>query len=249
MCLRWMMEATPKLGIIPAVILGNWTRDAFRAAIFLMLQIDSATTAIACMGNTKNQVQAHLREAWLAIPEAQRKERLEPLLAHQTNPDKLITLAAEKGLPQEQLPAMQGTRTDWRSDATRGAKTQLNAQASNAEGRELHRSTTDEELQRAQKRLRVAQTARDAARLTYETRFFELQGTPPPPEGLRSPGSRSPSNIKSASSLAMTFQAPVLEFNDTQRDALLSGLARPRLSRVTDLAQPTDLGISIDSQI
>ena len=106
------------------------------AGFILMLQIDSATTAIACMGNTKNQVQAHLREAWLAIPEAQRKERLEPLLAHQTNPDKLITLAAEKGLPQEQLPAMQGTRTDWRSDATRGARTQLNAQASNAGGRD-----------------------------------------------------------------------------------------------------------------
>ena len=200
MCLRWMMEATPQLGIIPAVILGNWTRDAFRAAIFLMLQIDSATTAISCMGNTKNQVQTHLKEAWLAIPEEQQKERLAPLLAHQTNPDKLITLAAEKGLLQEQLPAMQGTRTDWRSDATRGAKTQLNAQASNAGGRELHRSTTDEELQRAQKRLRVAQTARDAARLTYETRFFELQLTPRPPEGLQSLGSRSPSNIKSASS-------------------------------------------------
>ena len=243
------MEATPELGTIPPLILTNWTRAAFRSGFFLMLQIDSANTSIACMGNTKNQVQAHLREAWLAIPEAQRKERLEPLLAHQTNPNKLITLAAEKGLPQEQLPAMQGTRTDWRSDATREAKTQLNAQASNAGGRELHRSTTDEELQRAQKRLRVAQTARDAARLTYETRVFELQGTPPPPEGLRSPGSRSPSNIKSASSLAMTFQAPVLEFNDTQRDALLSGLARRRLSRVTDLAQPIDLGISIDSQI
>ena len=76
----------------------------------------------------------HLREAWLAIPEAQRKERLEPLLAHQTNPDKLITVAAEKGLRQEQLPAMQGTRTDCWSDATRGARMQLNAQASNAGG-------------------------------------------------------------------------------------------------------------------
>ena len=136
MCLRWMLEAAPKLGTIPAVILGNWTRDAFRAAIFLMLQIDSATTAIACMGNTKNQVQAHLREAWLAVPAAQRKERLEPLLAYQTKPDNIVTLAAERGLPQEQLPAMQGTRTDWRSDATRGARTQLNAQASNAGGRD-----------------------------------------------------------------------------------------------------------------
>ena len=243
------MEATPELGSIPPLILTNWTRPAFRSGFFLMLQIDSAHTSIACMGNTKNQVQAHLREAWLAVPEAQRKERLEPLLAHQTNPDKLITLAAEKGLPQEQLPAMQGTRTDWRSDATRGANAQLIAQASNAEGRELHRSTPDEELERAAKRLRVAQTARDAARLTYETRFFELQLTPRPPEGLRSPGSRSPSNINSASSLAMTFQAPVLELNSTQRDALPSELACGRLSRVTDLAQPIDLGISIDSQI
>ena len=84
------MEATPELGTIPAVTLGNFTRDAFRSGFFLMLQIDSAPTAIACMGSTKNQVQAHLREAWLAIPEAQRKERLEPLLAHQTNPDKLL---------------------------------------------------------------------------------------------------------------------------------------------------------------
>ena len=237
------------MGTIPPLILNSWSRPAIRSGLFLMLQIDSANTSIACMGNTKNQVQAHLREAWLAVPAAQRKERLEPLLAYQTKPDKIVTLAAERGLPQEQLPAMQGTRTDWRSDATRGAKTQLNAQASNAGGRELHRSTTDEELQRAQKRLRVAQTARDAARLTYETRFFELQGTPPPPEGLRSPGSRSPSNINSASSLAMTFQAPVLELNSTQRDALPSELARGRLSRVTDLAQPIDLGISIDSQI
>ena len=243
------MEATPELGTIPPLILNSWSRPAIRSGLFLMLQIDSANTSIACMGNTKNQVQAHLREAWLAVPAAQRKERLEPLLAYQTHSDKIVTLAAERGLPQEQLPAMQGTRTDWRSDATRGAKTQLNAQASNAEGRELHRSTPDEELERAAKRLRLAQTARDAARLTYETRFFELQVTPPPPEGLRSPGSRSPSNINSASSLAMTFQAPVLEFNDTQRDALLSGLARRRLSRVTDLAQPIDLGISIDSQI
>ena len=237
------------MGTIPPLILTNWTRPAFRSGFFLMLQIDSAHTSIACMGNTKNQVQAHLREAWLAVPAAQRKERLEPLLAYQTKSDKIVTLAAERGLPQEQLPAMQGTRTDWRSDATRGANAQLIAQASNAEGRELHRSTPNEELERAAKRLKLAEAARDAARLTYETRLFELQLTPPPPEGLRSPGSRSPSNINSASSLAMTFQAPVLELNSTQRDALPSELARGRLSRVTDLAQPIDLGISIDSQI
>ena len=217
-----------------------------------MLQIDSANTSIACMGNTKNQVRAHLIEAWLAVPAAQRKERLEPLLAHQTNPDKLITLAAEKGLPQEQLPAMQGTRTDGRLDATRGARTLLNAQASNAGGRELRRITTDEEFDHVQKRLRVAQTERDADQLTYETRCFELQGTPLPPEGLLhpgSPGSRSQSSINSASSSATTFQAPLLEFNVTHRDELLSGLAVPRLSRVRDLAQPNELGISIDTQI
>ncbi len=100
------MEATPELGTIPPLILTNWTRPAFRSGFFLMLQIDSANTSIACMGNTKNQVQAHLREAWLAVPAAQRKERLEPLLAYQTKPDNIVTLAAERGLPQEQLPAM-----------------------------------------------------------------------------------------------------------------------------------------------
>ena len=105
---------------IPAVILGTWSQSAFRSALFLMLLVDSACVAIACMGSTKKQVHTHLIDAWLSIHPDQQKERLAPLLAHQTNPDKLITLAAEKGLPQEQLPAMQGTRTDGRSDATRG---------------------------------------------------------------------------------------------------------------------------------
>ncbi len=172
---------------------------------------------------------------------------MEPLLAHQTNPDKLITLAAEKGLPQEQLPAVQGTRTDGRLDATRGARTQLNAG-----GRELRRITTDEELGHVQQRLRVAQTERDAAQFTYETRILELKSMPLPPEQLLppgSPGSKSQSSINSASPSATSLQAPLLETNDTHRDELLSKLAVPLLSRVRDLAQPNELGISIDTQI
>ena len=251
MCLRRMMEASD-VKSIPAVILGTWSQSAFRSALFLMLQIDSAGVAIACMGSTKKQVHTHLIDAWLSIHPDQQKERLAPLLAHQTNPDKLITLAAEKGLPQEQLPAMQGTRTDGRLDATRGARTLLNAQASNAGGRELRRITTDEELDHVQKRLRVAQTERDAAQLTYETRILELQGTPLPPEQLLppgSPGSKSQSSISSASPSATSLQAPLLESQDTHRDELLSELAVPLLSRVRDLAQPNELGISIDTQI
>ena len=69
------------------------------------------------MAGTK-QVQAHLREAWLAIPQAQQVERLKPLLDHQTQPIMIITFTEAKGLSQEQLPAMQGTRVDWRSDNT-----------------------------------------------------------------------------------------------------------------------------------
>ena len=73
------------------------------------------------MGGTK-QVQAHVREAWLAITQAQQVERLKPLLDHQTQPIMIIimiiTFTEAKGLPQEQLPAMQGTRVDWRSDNT-----------------------------------------------------------------------------------------------------------------------------------
>ena len=105
------------------------------------------------MGNTKTQVYAHLREAWLAIPQAQRKERLEPLLAHHTNPNKINASVAEKGLPQEQLPAMQGTHTDWRSDTTQGARTQ-HAQAGNEGGRDL-----DADLEQAQQMLKLAETA------------------------------------------------------------------------------------------
>ena len=69
------------------------------------------------MGGTK-QSQVHLRRAWLAIPQAPQVEKFQPMLDHQTQSIIINIFTEAKGLSQELLITAQGTRVDWRSQAS-----------------------------------------------------------------------------------------------------------------------------------
>ena len=207
------------------------------AAFFMLIQIDAGTTSLAAMGNTKLNVLANLREAWNAVPDEVRRERFKVLSENQTKPVNVIKQAVEKGLVCQEEKGPPGSRTDWRSESTRAANSNGNDQ-----GRQLKRLNTDEELARAEKRMKVAEMSRDAARLQLESRSLEIQSQEAP---AATAAKEAPAATAGSSQhqLANVLHAPVLPAPSKQaldahsadeaaqalqkRDALLQGVAKP----------------------
>ena len=207
------------------------------AAFFICIQIDAGTTSLAAMGNTKLSILANLREAWNAVPDEVKRERFNVLSENQTKPLNVIKQAVEKGLVCQEEKNSPGSRADWRSDSTRAANSNGYDQ-----GRQLKRLNTDEELERAEKRMKVAEMSRDAARLKLESRSLEIQSQEAP---AATAAKEAPAATAGSSQhqLANVLHAPVLPAPSKQaldahsaaeaaqalpkRDALLQGVAKP----------------------
>jgi hypothetical protein len=187
-----------------------------------------------------------LREAWNAVPDHLRKERFQVLVENQTQSLNVVKVAVEKGLVCQEEKITTVSRSDWRSDATRVANSN-----SNDQGRQLKRMNTEEELLRAEKRMKLAEMARDAARMQLESRSLEIQAH----AAKEAPGSAESSQSDAANGapgsaessqhpLANVLHAPVLPVPSKQaldahsaaelpaqalqkRDALLQGEAKP----------------------
>jgi len=207
------------------------------AGFFICIQIDAGTTSLAAMGNTKLSILANLVEAWNAVPDEVRRERFKVLSDNQTKPLNIVKQAVEKGLVCQEEKGLPGTRSDWRSDSTRVANSN-----SNDQGRQLRRLNTDEELARAEKRMKVAEMSRDAARLQLESRSLEIQAQEAP-EATAAKEAPAATAGSSQHQLANVLHAPVLPAPSKQaldahgaaeaaqalqqRDALLQGVAKP----------------------
>jgi hypothetical protein len=209
------------------------------AAFFVCIQIDAGSTSLAAMGSTKLSVLASLREAWNAVPDEVRRERFKVLSENQTKPMKVVQEAVSKGLICQEEKSVPGTRNDWRSESTRVA----NSNSNNDQGRQLKRLNTDEELERAEKRMKVAAMCRDAARLQLESRSLEIQAKEAP---AATAAKEAPAATAGSSQhqLANVLHAPVLPAPKAldahgaavsswaaqalqERDALLQGEAKP----------------------
>ena len=214
------------------------------SAFFVLIEIDTLITSVAAMGSGKLKILDNLREAWNAVPDQLRRERFQILADNKTQAENVVKIAVEKGLVREERGSP-ASRSDWRSDATRVANS-----ISNDQGRQLKRFNTEEEMERAEKRMRLAVLGRDAAKLQLESRSLEIQAR----AAQEAPGSAERSQSDAANGaqgsaassqhpLANILHAPVLPAPSRQalaahgaadpaqalqkRDALLQGVAKP----------------------
>ena len=139
------------------------------SAFFVLIEIDTLITSVAAMGSGKLKILDNLREAWNAVPDQLRRERFQILADNKTQAENVVKIAVEKGLVREERGSP-ASRSDWRSDATRVANS-----ISNDQGRQLKRFNTEEEMERAEKRIEAAEMARDAAIMQLESRSLEIQ--------------------------------------------------------------------------